>query len=93
MTVAVSEHVAKQIKAIPDGVRGQTVERAVVLVLDGPGISGLDRLIAELAPLSVRLQQTLALLARSASLSADDRVKTSALGASTIHLISKILKA
>lgn len=93
VTVAVSERVANQLKQIPDGVRGQTVERAVVLVLDGPGISGLERLIDELAPLSVRLQQSLELLARSSALSVDDKVKTAALGASTIHFISKLLKA
>ncbi|MEO8615233.1 MAG: hypothetical protein ABI600_08845 [Luteolibacter sp.] len=93
VTVAVSASVAKQLNQIPDGVRGQTVERAVVLVLDGPGIAGLDHLVEELAALSVRLQQTLELLAHSSSLSDDEKVKTEALGASTVHLISKILKA
>ena len=93
VTVAVSASVAKQLKQIPDGVRGQTVERAVLLVLDGPGIAGLERLIDELAPLSVRLQQTLELLARSSTLSVEDKVKTAALGASTIQFISKLLQS
>eukprot|EP00903_Cladosiphon_okamuranus_P003478 g3476.t1 len=61
------------ISNIPDGTRGQTVERAVVLVLDGPGVTGLERLIDELAPLSVRLQQSLELLAFSSALSVDEK--------------------
>lgn len=93
VTVAVSERLAIRLKQIPDGTRGQTVERAVVLVLDGPGITGLDRLIEELAPLSVRLQQSLELLARSHALSVDEKVKTAALGASTIQFISKLLQS
>jgi hypothetical protein len=93
VTVAVSECLAIRLKQIPDGTRGQTVERAVVLVLDGPGITGLDRLIEELAPLSVRLQQSLELLARSHALSVDEKVKTAALGASTIQFISKLLQS
>jgi hypothetical protein len=93
VTVAVSERLAIRLKQIPDGTRGQTVERAVMLVLDGPGIIGLDRLIEELAPLSVRLQQSLELLARSSTLSVEEKVKTAALGASTIQFISKLLKS
>ena len=73
-TVAVSESVAHRLKLIPDGTRGQTVERALVLVFDGLGVSGLDRLIAEMAQHSLRLQQSLELLARAFSLSEDARI-------------------
>ena len=92
VTVAVSERVARQLKQIPDGTRGQTVERALVLVFDGPGVSGLERLVDELGSVSARLQQSLELLACASSLSEDVRIKTAALGASSVHFIHKLLQ-
>lgn len=91
VTVAVSEPVANLLKEIPAGTRGQTVERALRLVFDGPGVVGMEQLVSELAPLSVRLQQVLELLANHSPISEETRIKAAAQGASIINLAHKLL--
>jgi len=91
LRLSVTNATAVWLKKIPAGERGQTVENAIALVVDGIGIDGLERGLRDLRDFNIRLKQVLGYLKKSKTLSLERRTFVEACGSAAGRIIGKIL--
>ncbi len=87
-----SPAVTTRLKSLTKGKRRRTVEIAVTLLLEGPGMEWFERVFPELSELSSLLQHVLETLAVGPTLTEEKRARAEAIGAAAIGKLGRIFE-